>query len=82
MLDGIKKQIDVQHKALSSNLLITSVIEGTCENLTLHQTISIRELCQMLSLELSIAINNMPMWKNRSKEVAISIASKVGIQVW
>jgi hypothetical protein len=43
VLDGIKNQIDVLHEALSSHLLIASVIEGDCENLTLHQTVSFRE---------------------------------------
>ncbi len=43
MLDGIKQQINVLHEALSSHLLIASIIEGNCENLTLHQTVSIRE---------------------------------------
>ena len=81
VLDGIKNQIDVLHEALSSHLLIASVIEGDCENLTLHQTVSVRERCQILSLALSVALNNMPVWKNWNKccEVAIGIASKMGI---
>ncbi len=81
MLAGIKNQINVLHEALSSHLLIASVIEGNCENLTLHQTISIRERCQILSLALSVAIDNMPVWKNCNKccKVAIGIAPKMGI---
>ncbi len=43
----------VLHEALTSHLLITSVIEGDSEHLTMHQTISIREWCQILSLVLS-----------------------------
>jgi hypothetical protein len=81
VLEGNEQQINVLHKALSSHLLIASVIEGDCENLTLQQTVSIRERCQILSLVLSVAINNMPVWKNWNKccEVAIGIASKMGI---
>jgi hypothetical protein len=71
----------VLHEALSSHLLIASVIEGDCENFTLHQTVSIREQCQVLSLVLSVTVDNMPLWKNWNKccEVAIGIASKMGI---
>ncbi len=41
MSDGIEQRINVLHEALSSHLLIASVIEGDYENLTLHQTIPI-----------------------------------------
>ncbi len=77
MLEGIEKQINVLHEALSSHLLIASIFEDNCENLTLHQTVSIREQCQILSLVLSVAVDNMPVWKNWNKfcEVAIGIAS-------
>lgn len=64
VLDAIKKQIEVMHDALSSYLLIASVVEGDFEELTNHQVISIREKCQILSLALSVAIDNMPVWKN------------------
>jgi hypothetical protein len=81
VLDAIKKQIEIQHDALSSHLLITSIIEGDEEDLTTHQIISVREQCQILSLALSIAVDNMPVWKNWNKccEVAICIASKMGV---
>jgi hypothetical protein len=61
VLEGIEKQIDVLHEALSSHLLIASIIEGDCENLALPQTVSIREQCQILSLALSVAVDNMPV---------------------
>jgi hypothetical protein len=81
VLDAIKKQIEILHDALSSYLLITSIIEGDAEDLTTHQIISVRERCQILSLALSIAVDNMPVWKNWNKccEVAIRIASKMGV---
>jgi hypothetical protein len=73
--------MDLLHEALSSHLFIVSVTEGNCENLTLHQIISIREQCQIVSLALSIAIDNMPVLENWNKycKVAIGIASKMEI---
>ncbi len=46
VLDATKCQINLLHEALSSHLLITSVIEGYSEHLTMHQTASIRERYQ------------------------------------
>ena len=82
VLDAIKKQIEIQHDALSSHLLITSIIEGDEEDLTTHQIISVREQCQILSLALSIAVDNFPVWKNWNKccEVAIALPQKWELQ--
>jgi hypothetical protein len=57
------------------------VIEGNVDNLATHQIISVRERCQILSLALSVAVDNMPVWKNWNKccEVAVCIASKMGV---
>jgi hypothetical protein len=43
------------------------VIEGNVDNLATHQIISVRERCQILSLALSVAVDNMPVWKNWNK---------------
>jgi hypothetical protein len=79
--EAIKKQIEAMQNSLSSHLLISSIIEGDAEHLTTYQLISIRERCQVLSFALSVALDNMPVWKNWNKccEVAVSIASKMGI---
>ncbi len=87
MLDGIKKQIDVQHKALSSNLLITSVIEGTCENLTLHQTISIKDDARFCPLHYPLPSTICLCGKIGAKKLPLELPKKwelhhLKIQVW
>jgi hypothetical protein len=81
VLEAIQNQINTLHEALSSHLLITSIIEGNCEHMTENQTIAMRERCQIIALALSVAIDNLPVWKNwnRCCEVAVGIASKMGI---
>ncbi len=58
------------HEGLLSHFLIASVIEGDCENLSLHQTVSIREQCKILSLVLTICLYG----KNGTNVVMLPLA--------
>jgi hypothetical protein len=81
VVEAIQNQINTLHEALSSHLLITSIIEGDCEHMTENQTIAMREHCQIVALALFVAIDNLPIWENwnRCCEVAVGITSKMGI---
>ncbi len=83
MLEAMQNQINALHEALSSHLLINSIIEGDCEHMTEIQIIAMRERCQIIALVLSVAIDNLPIWKNwnRCCEAAVGIISQMGIVI-
>ena len=80
VLEAINNQIETLKQAVSTHLLMPSIIDGDFENITEYEAINIREKCHVLSLALSVATDNLPCWKNWNMccEVAISLAKRMG----
>ena len=64
VLEAIHNQIELLKQAVSTHLLMPSIIDGDFEDITEYEAITIREKCHILSLALSVATDNLPRWKN------------------
>jgi hypothetical protein len=80
-LEAINNQIEVLKQAVSTHLLMPSIIDGDFEDITKYKAVSIREKCHILSLALSVATDNLLCWKNWNMccEVVIGLAKRMGL---
>jgi hypothetical protein len=81
VLEAIHNQIELLKQAVSTHLLMPSIIDGDFEDITEYEAITIREKCHILSLALSVATDNLPRWKNWNMccEVVIGLAKRMGL---
>ncbi len=60
VLKAIHNQIELLKQAVSTHLLMPSIIDGDFDAITEYEAITIREKCHILSLALSVAADNLP----------------------
>ena len=84
-VEGIVKQITILNSIQDTHLgylnIITDASEDVEERIAENQLMKLRQRCQLVALALSIALDNMPQWKNWNKccEEAVQITKKMGI---
>jgi len=84
-VEGIVKQIAILNSVQDTHLGYLNVIanapEDIEERITENQLMKLWQRCQLVALALSMALDNMPQWKNWNKccEEAVQITKKMGI---